>query len=232
MRPLLLLHGALGGPDTLQPLAALLQDEFAVHCPAFPGHAAAPATEYRMEELVDFLAEYLNRKGLERPLVFGYSMGGYAALALAARAPGRLGAVATLATKLHWTPEGAAREARMLQPDTIEAKVPAFAAALARRHAPLDWKAVVAGTAALMQDLGETPLLTAEQYRRISDPVLLLLGDRDGMASIEETRDAFTQISGAQLGLLPGTPHPLEKVPVELLAALLRHFLKTVPHEH
>ncbi|RYZ19526.1 MAG: alpha/beta hydrolase [Chitinophagaceae bacterium] len=229
MRPLLLLHGALGGPDILQPLSALLQDQFTLYCPALPGHAGVPTEEYRMEGLVDFLEAYLDREGLERPLLFGYSMGGYAALALAARAPGRLGAVATLATKLHWTPEGATKEARMLQPETIEAKVPAFADALARRHAPLDWKAVVAGTAALMQDLGNNPLLTAEQYRRIADPVLLLLGDRDGMVSIEETRDAFAQISGAQLGLLPGTPHPLEKVPVELLAAMLRHFFENCP---
>ncbi|TCZ65110.1 alpha/beta hydrolase [Flaviaesturariibacter aridisoli] len=224
MRPLLLIHGALGSPDTLQPLAALLRNQFTLHCPALPGHAGVPTAEYRMEGLVDFLATYLDREGLERPLLFGYSMGGYAALALAARAPGRLGAVATLATKLHWTSETAAKEARMLQPESIEAKVPAFAARLARRHAPLDWKAVVAGTAALMQDLGDHPQLTAEQYRRISDPVLLLLGDRDQMVSVEETRDAFAQISGAQLGLLPGTPHPLEKVPVELLAGMLRHF--------
>lgn len=225
MRPLLLLHGALGGPDTLQLLAARLQPHFSLHCPAFPGHAGVRASEYRMDALVDFLAGYVRAEGLERPLVFGYSMGGYAALALAAQQPGVLGGIATLATKLRWTPEAAAREGELLRPEVLEAKVPAYAAALAGRHG-LHWKEVVRGTAALLQGLGDAPLLNAAAFARIQEPVLLLLGDRDKMVSLDETLEAFQQIGGAQLGVLPGTAHPLEKVPVDLLSAQLLSFFQ------
>lgn len=227
MQTILLLHGALGAPDELRPLAAVLSERYDVRCPAFPGHAGHAATGYRMPALVGFLNDFINGLGINRPLVFGYSMGGYAALALAAQNPGLLAGVATLATKLHWTPEGATREQRMLDPEKLEAKVPAFAETLARRHAPLNWKEVVQGTAALMENLGTKPLLTEATLSAISDPVLLLLGDRDKMVGFEETLKAYEQIPNASFGMLPGTPHPLEKVPVELLSTHLLYFFNT-----
>ncbi|RYY82097.1 MAG: alpha/beta hydrolase [Chitinophagaceae bacterium] len=229
MRNLVLLHGALGAPAMLQPLATKLEAHYKVYCPAFPGHAGIASSEYRMAAMVDFLEQYLDDHALDRPLVFGYSMGGYAALALAAQSAGRLAGVATLATKLHWTAESSAQETKMLDPEKMEAKVPAFAAVLARRHEPLNWKAVVQGTAALMTDLGASPMLTAERFARIQDPVLLLLGDRDTMVSFEETREAYAAIPGARFGVLPATPHPIEKVSVELLSAGLHHFFEQCP---
>ncbi|RYY40003.1 MAG: alpha/beta hydrolase [Chitinophagaceae bacterium] len=226
MRNLILLHGALGAPETLEPLATALTAHYQLHLPAFPGRAGVAASGYNMSALVGFLSEFITDNNLERPLIFGYSMGGYAALTLASRQPGLLGGVATLATKLHWSADAAAAEARMLDPDKLEAKVPAFAATLARRHAPLNWKDVMRGTATLMTDLGNDPLLKQPQFKAIADPVLLLLGDRDSMVSLEETREAWQQIPGAQLGVLPNTPHPIEKAPVEILSAQLHHFYR------
>ncbi|RYD88811.1 MAG: alpha/beta hydrolase, partial [Sphingobacteriales bacterium] len=176
------------------------------------------------ERIGRLLSKYITDNRLQRPLVFGYSMGGYVALMLASLHPGMVGAVATLATKLDWSADAAVAETRMLDPDKLEAKVPVFAATLSSRHAPLNWKEVVRGTAALLTDLGHNPRLQEAQFKAISSPVLLLLGDRDTMVTFDETRAAWQQIPGAQFGVLPNTPHPIEKVPVPLLASTITHF--------
>jgi pimeloyl-ACP methyl ester carboxylesterase len=163
MRPLILLHGALGAPAQLQPLAEALAPHYAVHLPAFPGHAGAPAHSFGIDGFATFLENYIREAGLQQPLVFGYSMGGYVALHLAGLKPGLLGGIATLATKLAWNPESAAKEARTLEPAVMEQKVPAFVETLRSRHAPLDWKEVVQHTSSMMQELGIAPLLTEDR---------------------------------------------------------------------
>lgn len=226
MRSLLLLHGALGAPAQFEPLQQALAGKYALHAPALPGHAGVASDNFSIETFAGAVQEYINQHRLQQPLVFGYSMGGYVALYLEAIAPGSFGAIATLATKLHWTPDGAAREAKILDPDTMESKLPAFAATLRDRHAPLNWKEVTMRTAAMMKALGGKPLLDADVFSRLSLPVLLLLGDRDNMVSLDETVTTQKAIAGAALGVLPSTAHPMEKADPVLLALLLDRFFK------
>ncbi|RYY99115.1 MAG: alpha/beta fold hydrolase [Chitinophagaceae bacterium] len=227
MKSLLLLHGALGSAVQLAPLAEALRGHYDLHLLGLPGHGGTPAGPegFSIPAFAGFVEHYISEKGLAQPAVFGYSMGGYVALHLAAMRPGLLGSIVTLASKLDWTPEGAAREVKGLQPDLIGQKVPAFAAALRERHHPLDWKEVLGNTAALMLELGRAPLLTPEVLSALALPVLLLVGDRDNLVTLSETQEAFRLIPGAQLGVLPATPHPLEKVDASFLAAHVRRFV-------
>ncbi|MCW0295119.1 alpha/beta hydrolase, partial [Klebsiella pneumoniae] len=87
-----------------------------VHALDFSGHGAAAmrGDAFRIAAFVDDVRELLDARGVERAAFFGYSMGGYVALALAAREPQRVERVMTLGTKFRWTPEYAERESRML----------------------------------------------------------------------------------------------------------------------
>ena len=67
--------------------------------------------------------------------------------------------------------------------------------------------------------------MTAAALGAIQCPVRLAVGDRDATVSLEETRDAMRAIPQAQLEVLPGTPHPFEKVPLTRLAWSLAEFL-------
>jgi pimeloyl-ACP methyl ester carboxylesterase len=58
----------------------------------------------------------------------------------------------------------------------------------------------------------------------ITHPVLAMRGDRDAMVTMEETLAAYEALPNASLGILPHTPHPLEKVHTSVLSALLRSF--------
>lgn len=227
MHPLLLLHGALGNARTLDPLASTFRTRFQAYAPDFPGHGggAFPDGLFSIPACAEAVLRYLDECGLECVPVFGYSMGGYVALYLARHHPDRISCVATLATKLRWDAAGAEREAAGLNPDAIEAKVPRFAAALRERHAPQDWRELLTRTAALLRGLGAAPALGPDDLRQIRQRVLLLRGDRDAMVTLEETVAAYEALPNGALGILPHTPHPLEKAdPVQLAPILCSFF--------
>jgi len=139
---IVVLHGALGAAAQMQPIADALRliDGVAcdVHVIELPGHGETPLADdedFGVAKFASVLAVQIAARGLVKPLCFGYSMGGYVALALEARAPGTFGGIVTLGTKFAWTPGGAAREVRRLDAGKLREKVPHFAAVLEARHA-------------------------------------------------------------------------------------------------
>lgn len=225
---LLLLHGAIGAADQLNPLATELKKDYTIHTLDFSGHGTKPFPEgpFSIPLFAKDVLQYMGGHQLEKTAIFGYSMGGYVGLYLARHHAERIDKLATLATKFQWNETIAQRETQMINPDKIEEKVPAFARTLEQRHQPKDWKTVLKRTADLLTNLGENPLLKPNDYPTITTPILLLLGDRDKMVSLEETQSTFKSLPNAQFGVLPGTPHPIEQVDTSLLAGQLRHFYK------
>ncbi len=225
--PLVLLHGALGAAAQFAPFVPLLTAHFRVYTLDFAGHGPRPASPdgWRLTHFADNLAELLMTENLGPARVFGYSMGGYAALVLAIRQPALIHSVLTLGTKFVWDEPTAAREAARLEPAAMLAKVPAFTETLADRHAAgAGWEVVLRGTAEVLRDLGHTPLLTADVLAGIRQPVRVLVGDRDATVSVEETAAAYRALPAGELGVLPGSPHPLERVPPAALVAQLLDF--------
>jgi pimeloyl-ACP methyl ester carboxylesterase len=230
MLPLILIHGALGSAAQMAPLADHLRGTRPVHVVELEGHGATPATHdtFAIDHFADQIRGFLSRHDIERAAFFGYSMGGYIALRLAAESPDLVSAVATLGTKFAWTPDVAARETSRLDPATIRAKVPTFADALERRHAGAGgWETVLARTAALMTELGRQPTVDNSVLSRVTQPTRLMVGDRDNVVTIDETATAARSLSSGELCVLPGTPHPLEQVRIPLLATLLTDFFDT-----
>ncbi|MEO7308977.1 MAG: hypothetical protein ABIX01_01155 [Chitinophagaceae bacterium] len=136
--------------------------------------------------------------------------------------------MSTLATKFDWDEAIAEREVKMMDAGKITAKLPAFAAQLEQRHSPGDWKDVLAKTRDLLLTMGKDNPLKPEDYRRILQPVLLMVGDRDKMVSLEETVTAFRSLPAAQMAVLPATPDPIEQADPEMLAWQLGRCINTV----
>ncbi len=227
METLLLLHGAIGAADQLQPLADALRDSYDVHVLNFSGHGGKPFFDdaFTMNGFAGEVMGYMDAHRIERASIFGYSMGGYVAMCLAKSLPHRVNKIVTLATKYHWDEATAAREIKNLDPEKIAAKVPAFAAALQERHAPNDWKEVLQRTANMMVALGADNPLKMEDHAAIQTPVLILLGDRDTMVTLDETVAVYRALPNAQFGVLPGTPHPIEQVDVRMVSFLVKGFV-------
>jgi pimeloyl-ACP methyl ester carboxylesterase len=230
---LVLLHGALGASTQFDALARSVEPHFRVHLLDFEGHGSAPprGRPFRIPFFSENVLELLDSRRIERALLFGYSMGGYVALHLALEHPGRVARVATLGTKLYWDPQTATLEAARLDPSAIRAKVPKFAEALAARHEQAGgWERVLADTADLLRDLGDHPLLSDMELRRITRPVHIVVGDRDATVGLPESAAASRSLIDGMLTVLADTPHPLERVDLTRLVPLLvDFFLQATP---
>lgn len=229
MQHLLLLHGALGAKEQLSPLGERLANDFYVHRLNFAGHGGEPMPKgcwsiaSMAQEVTGYLDSYVPAG--DPVYAFGYSMGGYVCMYLNRHFPGRIQKTITLATKFHWDEAVAAREVKMLDPDIIGQKVPAFAEELEKRHGSREWKTVLEKTRDMLLNMGTDNPLKPEDYPQIASPCQLLLGDRDKMVSFDETLGVYRQLRQAQLGVLPGTPHGLEQVDMHQLSALIRKFI-------
>jgi len=224
---LLLLHGALGSPATLEPLAELLAAEFTVKTFSFAGHAgrAVDQETFTLPRFAEEVLAFLKTHETTSAHVFGYSMGGYAALLAARQQPARFASITTLGTKLDWSPESAAAETRLLDPEKMLAKVPAFAEQLRQRHAPADWAAVVRATAGMMTAAGASPPLAAADFAVLQVPVQVLMGDGDLTPERgDASRILAERLPQVRYAVLPNTPHPIERVNIPDLASRIRDF--------
>lgn len=220
---MLVLHGALGSATQFTELvAAVGSGARAFDFRGHGGHPLPPGEPLTIELLAEQLADEILGRAAPGVPVFGYSMGGYVALHLAATRPGLIGSITTLATKLAWTPGTAAHEATQLDPALLEAKVPRYVAALAARHTGTGWRPLLEATAAMLHRLGEKPLVTAATLARVDIPVTLMVGDRDALVSVEETLDAYRMLPQGRLAVLPGVPHPWERVPLARVVGEVR----------
>ncbi|MCC7020071.1 MAG: alpha/beta hydrolase [Ardenticatenales bacterium] len=224
---LLLLHGALGSADQFDALAARLSDTFDVHRFDFEGHGtlAPPTWPLTMDRFADAVRDHVAAHALAPARVFGYSMGGYAALLCARRYPGTIERIMTLGTKLAWTPDVAAREAGFLDADRLRDRAPAFAAQLAARHGEANWPALLTATRDMLLGLGDTPALSDADWPALDLPVRIAVGDRDATVTVDECVSAYRALPNAQLQVFPRTPHPFERVDVGWLAKGIRGFM-------
>lgn len=231
-------HGALGSAGQLEPVALALGEIGTVHNVELPGHGDTPlpdGSSFSMQAIVDALRDVVLEVPVTSaqndltalPIVFGYSMGGYAALALEAQRPGTFGAIVTLGTKFAWSPELASRELRRLDANFILEKIPKFAKTLEVRHVGSGgWKLLLERTGALLTQLGDTPLLTWETMPMICSRVCMAVGELDDTVSADEAAEYATYIPGGVSRLVAGAPHPIERVSVSDIVTLVRETIQ------
>ncbi len=221
-----MLHGAAGSSTQLEPLAKMLENKFQIYLMNFLGHGGKeiPEEKFSIRLFAEDIRYFVEKNKLEGIDIYGYSMGGYAALYAAFHYPGLVNRIFTTATKFDWNENTALKESAMLNPESIEEKVPAFAKKLMQRHAPGDWKKILMKTAEMMIELGKNPELSFEDVSKIENKILLSVGDRDSMVSIEETTDVYRKMKNGSLLILPQTPHPIEKISVNRLAFEIENF--------
>lgn len=230
---LLLLHGALGSHHQLMPLRDCLRDEMPrkhIDIFEFTGHGSTPDadTGWTIELFSHQLAQYLREHGPH--VVFGYSMGGYVAMHLALNGGHTLcPRIVTLGTKLVWTLQGAEAEGARMHPETLIAKVPAYAADLQRRHGDEHWRTVLTKTSDMMLALADQPLLTTSNIGTMHSAIRYMVGDCDAMVSVEETLSYYRATPGAEMAVLPATKHPIERVDVDTVVHHIRQFLYDSP---
>lgn len=228
MQNLLLLHGAIGSSEQLLPLKNVLADSYNVFVLDFPGHGGKELPdEFSIPLFADSVIDFMKENNITSTNIFGYSMGGYVGMYLAKYQPKLVQKVITLATKFYWDEDVAAKETKMLQPEVIEQKVPAFAGILKQRHAPQDWKLVLQRTAEMLLSLGKKNCLQLDDYTTIEASCLVLLGDKDKMVTLEETEAVYKQLGIGRMEILENTPHPIKQVNIQQLTEKIINHIGT-----
>ncbi len=227
MTQLLLLHGAIASKFQFDEVKPMLQkkglDAEAIN---FAGHGgfSLPLGGYNFNVFANDILQFADKNKIEKINLFGFSMGGYAALYFAKLYPERVAKIATLNVKFNWDPLSTQKEIAMLNADKIAEKVPSFADKLMFQHGINFWKEVLKGTANMMEQLSKDYVLTKEDIEKISAEVLLCVGDKDMTTSIEETLNIHRSLQKSYFMVLPNTNHPFEKVNKEILCEVLKEF--------
>ena len=124
--PLLLLHGFTGSTQSMAGIAAGLRERQRVLRLDLVGHGESPAPRqpaaYSMERCVAQIAAALDSHAIERAHVIGYSMGGRAALALAAWRPERVNSALLIGTSAGLA-DPAARAARVRADEALAQRI-------------------------------------------------------------------------------------------------------------
>jgi pimeloyl-ACP methyl ester carboxylesterase len=170
----------------------------------------------------------MNDRNISVANLFGYSMGGYVALYLAKKEPERIHRISTLGTIVEWNEDKAMTETVYLHPEKMEDKVPHFAEVLRKRH-KVDWMTLVNKTREMLEYLGRRPAIRKEEWRKLTQPVRMHIGDRDNTAGIESTIEVYNRLDNGELVVLPHTPHPFEKVNEQWLIYSLSEFFNEEP---
>ena len=67
--------------------------------------------------------------------------------------------------------------------------------------------------------------MTDDDMHAIAARVRIGVGDRDQMVTIEESVAAYRRLQKGELQVFPRTPHPIERVPIKLVADAVLDFL-------
>jgi len=222
--PVVLLPGALGAAPQFDELRAHFAENEAVYAFSLSGHGnSAPDAPFSMSLFAASLLRFLDDHNLPKVNIFGYSMGGYIALYVAALYPDRVSAVATYGTKLDWSPAVADQMKRMFDPEKIALKAPQLAESLAVLHA--DWQALCRYTADFLVDLGNGQGLQDGMFANITCPVSIGRGTEDHVVGLDESLRVAQMLKFGKLVEIPGGKHQMELVDSNILFKFVEEVL-------
>ena len=222
-RPLVLLHGGLMTIDLnfgplLEPLAAsrhVIAVELQGH-----GHTADIDRPMTIDVLALDVLALLDHLGITEADLFGFSLGGLVAFAVALGAPTRVGKLIVASADAHRPPgreSAPLDDDRMPTPADFQTWRDAYAAVAPD---PSHFDEFAARTSTMVH---EFPGWT-DELRSLQVPTLLIFGDRD-FSPLPDVVEMFDILPNAQLAVLPGTTHVgVTRRPGEL-AALITAFL-------
>ncbi len=216
-RPLVLLHGAYQTIDAMGPILPGLAETRRVIAPEMQGHGRTADVDRPItyEGMADDAAALIRHLDLDQPDVFGFSMGGAAALQLAIRHPGSVRRL--VAASASFTSDGMQPELHEMVPGITPetfAGSPIEAAYQDVAPNPGDFPQLVEK----LKRLDTTPFAwPAEGVRGIEAPTMIVVGDADAIR-LEHAVELFRLRGGgvmgdladlpeSQLAVLPGTTH-------------------------
>jgi len=214
---LILIHGGAVSSNMWQPFLPSFFPHFRVITPDSRGHGKTnnPKVELSYHLMADDVVAFIQALNLTKPLVFGYSDGGQIALEIGMRYPGLIGALVLGATSykfsetsLNWLKALGFEKSGVVNIEQIQRDDPELITLLKTEHVRADdpdyWKTLLKQYSVLWW----TPLdYTAKDFHKITEPTLILVGDRDELIELEQAVEMYRFIPNAELAILPNATH-------------------------
>lgn len=226
---MIFLHGANSGGTELHALVEAMKPYAAVRTPNLLGHGGRPLpTNAAMREVGDDVIAWMDREGIERDVVGGYSFGGTVALYLARHHPERVAGVVALATKHVFDAATLKHWQHLLTHERLERLTlggVCRADELARLHAPNSWKDVADANTRLFAAFAAEPPLSEADLRAIRAPVLIVSSDLDPIVPWSETLALGRALPDAHVAMFHGPAHPLRTIPLPAIARNIHQWM-------
>lgn len=212
------MHAALGNGQQMHALAQYLLPDSPWWSPDFEGHSGGiPSNPFQISEMAKFIHGFIAAHEMEKPVVFGYSLGGYVGAYLAIHYPDLLGGLITWGTRWDWSPEFAIAETKKLDKEILSQQAPAFIDQLAQKFGNPGWEDVLTNTIEMMHSLGANPPISSPDWKEIQCPVLILRGEKDKMVGRLESESVAKEIPNGSYEEVSGESHFLERVNLSLI---------------
>ena len=232
--PLILLHGGLGtGIGQWASQIPILSPHFRIVMPDARAHGNTqnPTEEFSLQLLAADVVALIGALNLDKPTICGWSMGANTALEIGLHYPDLAKALvmggvlyrfsnAYLASLKALGVEGPGQvnfeHTEKVNPQLIE---------LVRSlhpQGPDYWKTLL--TQISHEQYRPLPY-SADDYKKIGVPTLLLIGDRDQFIPVEETVELYRMIPNAELAVIPQADHAVARMKAELFADIVLDFL-------
>jgi pimeloyl-ACP methyl ester carboxylesterase len=234
--PLIVLHGAYMNIPSMGAIIPKLAESHKVYALEFQGHGRTTDIDRPITypNLADDVAVFMDKVGLQKADVFGYSMGAAAGLQVAIRHPDKVNKL--IAASAAYDAEGWQPEFKAFIPQmTVEMFVGMPFAGEYRKLAanPDGLPALVEKLIALEKE----PMAWEADVKTMKTPVLIITGDAD-VATLEHSVALFRLLGGGVMGdmgkplpasrlaVLPATSHTAVGTQTDLLLAFIEPFLK------
>jgi len=241
--PIIFLHGFPFDHNIWNPLIVLLEDQARLILPDLRGFGRSPITDdvYTMRLFAEDLRHLMDSLGLEKAMLVGHSMGGYAALAFTQAYPARVCGLGLVATQAEAdSPER--RQARYKLAEAVSHKGARVVASdlvnslvqkqeLLKPIKNMILKTKPAGIVGALKGMAERGDLTGF-LARISAPAAVVAGLSDQLLPVEKMRTMAQMLPKGWLVEISGAGHMVMMDEPEQVAAALRQLIEMVGNEN
>ncbi|MGM0479533.1 MAG: alpha/beta fold hydrolase [Bacteroidota bacterium] len=220
MKKLILIHGALGNSSEFDAVIPHLEKAFEVVCYEIPHHGKKKdaTVPFNVAAIVDDFLSFLEAEG--KSLVYGFSLGGYVALAAAQQDPKNIEGIIAQGTKFDWSPAQATIEMERLNIATLKEKVPRFYEYLCQTHGSY-LETLIKKTSAFMEALGHDLVIDRERLRHLGVPVRITRGGKDQMVTKSESIAIAEVMPNGHYFEIPSMIHPIGFIQPKNIARLI-----------
>jgi pimeloyl-ACP methyl ester carboxylesterase len=240
--PLILIHGGFSNARfNWGPHYPLLSEHFRVIAPDCRGQGNTdnPSKEFSYKLMCDDIIALIRKLTIYKPIVCGWSDGGQIALELGINYSDELGGIIaggvlceTSDYYLDFMKSMGVNGPGDVDIDKLTEKFPAFVEAAPEMHSGVYgrdyWKELLTNISKMWTNPDEFP---GVRISKISVPTLILQGDRDEAASLEDALRFHRDIPQAELAVFPNADHGSIITQAEKYATVITDFINRITEE-